>query len=37
MTKEELLNKYCTTLYRIGSFAFNNKEDAQNFLEAQFK
>lgn len=37
MDTNELLNKYCTNLYRIGHYAFTKKEDAQKYLEAHLK
>ena len=37
MTKEELLTKYCTTLYRVGDYAFTDKEDAQKYLEEHLR
>lgn len=37
MDTNELLNKYCTNLYRVGDYAFTNKEDVQKYLEAHLK
>lgn len=37
MDTNKLFNQYCTNLYRVGDYAFTNKEDAQNYLEAHIK
>ena len=37
MATNELLNTYCTNLYRIGNYAFTDKEDAQKYLEVHIK
>ena len=37
MDINKLFNQYCTNLYRVGKYAFTDKEDAQKYLEAHLK